>query len=673
MPVYHLFFVAVKKCVGVINFFIFVYYNKCCKSCFAGETEGREAVEFPENEERRIKQMPLTRSSKMKDVWRHPVGHDILQGYMVRTGRSERWPELFYIANAPLSIMDHLAGEGFVDMLLEMAAACPEAAGCVSSDRHIWWKEAVIYRIYVPSFMDSDHDGVGDLGGVLQRLPYLESLGVDVLWLNNLVPGEAEGGVTDYNSLDPDFGDPAQLRALIDAAHDRDMRVMMGLDIGATSSAHPWFQGALEGDEYRGYYFFRQGERDLPPNNWTRANSGKAWKWFPEISAWGLRLQGRKRMDLDWSNAAVRKEMASVLRHWLDEGLDGFYLGSAAVIEWDKLDANHAQAALAGFAGYERLGYGLRPLRCIRELRSEAATGGNTLIMAGLRGVGTGIAKMLTNDDNREMDMILDESHLTLKPHGRNEDMQVSLFDLRQYYLRWMEQYSCERWMTIFFESPGTPRLVSSVGAGGLYKNILAKLLGMWMTTLRGTPIIYQGEELGMANTRFSSVNELRDSASLYLFRELAEKMSESDALRRVLEVATDHAKIPFPWGAGKGAGFTGAVPWIRLGDDVENNNATVQMGDSRSVWRFYQRLLELRHQNPCLVYGSFNPVFVKNHRVFCYFRILGNEKWYVEMNLTERTVPRPGKIRTFQRLMLSNYDTPSRSLRPYEANLYLC
>lgn len=615
--------------------------------------------------------MPLSRSSKIKDVWHHPVGHDYLQRFLQQTGRSEWWPERPHIAYSPLAMLDRIAGPVFVDTLLEMAAACPEGTCGPAADRPVWWKEAVIYQVYPPSFMDSDHDGIGDIGGVLQRLPYIENLGADTLWLRGLLASGPDGAVTDYRQVNPDFGDEEDLERLLDAAHGRDIRVVIGFDISATSGEHPWLKSALEGGREQDFYFFQPGTADAPPNGWLRSSAERAWKWHPEVSAWGLRLGSGGRADLNWDNSDVRREMADTLRFWTEKGIDGFYLGSANFIS--KLDFREGGAFGAGRGGFERSGYGPRLHRYLRELRAEAGAGPDTLLLGEVRGIDTGIAKLLTDEERAELDMVVEESHLAPRPRGRTEEMRLSLYELRQYYIRWMEQYGEERWMSLIIETPGTPRLVSSVGAGPLFRAILAKQLAMWLLTLRGTPILYQGQELGLGNTRFSSARELRDAGSLRLYDELKAKLSEQDALRRVLAVAADHARIPIPWAAGPGAGFTGAEPWMRFGDDIEGGNAAAQTEDPRSVLRFYRRLIALRRETPCLVYGSFNAVFIRNRNVFCYFRILGGEKWYVEMNLTGRSISRPARILSSQKLMLSNYDAPARNLRPYEANLYRC
>lgn len=612
--------------------------------------------------------MPLTRRSRIKEAWRHPVGHDLLQNFLRQTGKTERWLDNPFVANASLQALDRMVEPGFCDMLLEMAAHGPENPSVQAPQRPAWWKEAVVYHIYLPSFMDSDHDGVGDLGGVAQRLPYLQSLGVDVLWLWPVVPQDARGNASAYDRLGEDAGGE-DFAHLLDAAHQRGMRVVLGLDIAATSDEHPWFVDAPNREEY---YVMRPGSPDAPPNNWSR-DGRSVWSWYPEEGAWGLHLGGRHKMDLNWDNAALRKEMAALLAGWAGAGVDGFFFGPVHLLSKSSYeDGSAAAGGVMGVLGYEKYAFGPRLHRYLRELR--AALPPNLVLAGEVRGAGTEMAKLFTADERGELDMILDGGHLV--PRGKTAllgDGRLDLADLKRYYLRWMEHYGTDNWMALFLEDSAGPRMVSRLGASPLYRAILAKLLGTMLLTLRGTPILYQGQELGIPNTRFAGVDELRDAASRQLYDELCEGQDRLSAFQRVAACAADNARTPMPWSSGAGAGFTGAVPWMRLPDGVDYLNAAAQMEDPNSVWRFYQRLLALRKASPCLVYGSFNPVFAKNNKVFCYFRILEGEKWYVEMNLTERQVSRPGRILRTQKLELSNYDMPAKALRAYEANLYRC
>lgn len=641
--------------------------------------------------------MIFTRNSKIKEAWKHPVGHDMLQQLSVQLGRSERWAENPLVANLPLKTLDRLnGGPAFVDALLELTAqpAAPAHAG--EAPPQSWWREAVFYRIYLPSFMDSDHDGVGDLGGVLQRLPYLERLGVDALWLQ--LPGgvPAPGGShAGFCQLDEDSGTLQDFGALASAAHNRNIKLVVGLDVAATGENHPWFRRLTEGEAEPNYYLLQKGSPEAPPNNWCRA-AAPAWRWLPQLEAWALCLHGRDEIDLNWDDAELRGQMAKVLKFWLGQGADGFYLGPVNWISKSSLeDGRPALPRATQPCGYEKYGHGPQVHRYLHQLRADAfaqtpapenqqaaapAPAQNGPLLAGeIRGVGTEVAKLFTSPRQQELDFVLDMGHLALHPakarKGKpaREEGHIALSELKQYYLRWMGQYGQHRLMALFLETPDTPRMLSRLGASPVYRAILAKLLGTLMLTLHGAPILYQGQELGLGNTRFSSVAELRDAAAIGLYHEAVERQGEAAALQQALAVTADHARTPMPWSAGPNGGFTGAQPWLRMPDGIEYLNAAAQLEDANSVLNHYQRLIALRKQNGALLYGSFNPVFVKNKKVFCYFRIHENEKWYVEMNLTEKEAPRPGRLLRTMRLTLSNYDAPARALRPYEANVYRC
>lgn len=615
--------------------------------------------------------MPLTRASRIKEAWRHPVGHDLLLNMIRQTGRAERWLEGPLVANLPLHYLDRFAGPGFADLVVEMAGSQPAHAAQTEAERPVWWKESVIYHIYPPSFMDSDHDGMGDLAGISQRLPYLERLGVDTLWLWPVLQESKQSrGTRDFMAIRQDLGEVEDLEALAAGAHARGMRLVLGMDITCTSDDHPWFRETLAG-ERSNFYILREGSPDAPPNNWTRGTAS-AWRWVPELKRWGLNLCGHRQMDLNWDNPELRAEMQKVLRFWAEKGVDGFVLGPVNLLSklaWD--DGNPVAAGALGGVGYEKYAYGPRLHRYLHELRDAAPA---PVLLAGeTRGVSTEMAKLFTGDCRGELDMVFDDSHLAARHRPRGDEGDLEPADLKKYYLRWMEYYGSQNWMSLFLEGPDMPRIVSRLGASALYRSILAKMLGTMMLTLRGTPVVYQGSELGLPNTRFNSAEELRSPTTLRRYREYCEKLPEREALQRVVQACCDHARTPMPWSPGETAGFTGAQPWMRLADGTDHLNTATQMDDASSVWNHYRQLIALRRRSPGLVYGTFNPVFVKNRRVFCYFRILEGEKWYVEINLTEREVPRPGRILASQKLALSNYDNPYRALRPYEANIYKC
>lgn len=619
--------------------------------------------------------MAFTANSKIRTVWQHPVGHDVLYALLCQLGYNERWVRNPLVGGLPLSALDRIAGAGFADMLLEMLNNEPRAPLPPPEDEpHTWWKEAVVYQIYPPSFMDSDHDGVGDLCGIVQRLPYLAKLGIDTICLwPVLEAAPALGRATrNFMQISPELGTLEDFETLVQAAAARGIKVLLGLDIMYTSDEHPWFQKALHqcSEEYQGYYFFQRGNPDAPPNNWGKGTSC-AWAWYPEVCSWGLRISGRNRMDLNWDNPEVRAQMGAVLQFWQKKGVDGFFLGSANLINKSSMRDGCPQISVGGLLGYEHYTCGARMHTYLQELRASLHNN-SALLVGEVRGVGTEMAKMFTSPQGEELDMVLDGTHL-LPRRIKGEEQPFSLYDLKRYYLRWIQHYGGQHWMSLFLETAETGRIISRVGASPVYRGMLAKLFATLQLTLRGTPVLYQGQELGLGNTRFTGIAELRDPAALRLYNEQRERLGEQAAFEAALHKTTDHARTPIPWSTGPRGGFTGAEPWLRLPDGIEHLNASAQMEDGASVWRHYQKLISLRKKNAALLYGSINPVFVNSKHTFCYFRIYEGKKWYVELNLSEKECVRPGRILPTHKLMLGNYETPARTLRPYEANLYKC
>ncbi len=619
--------------------------------------------------------MSFTRHSKIGEIWRHPVGHDILQSLLRKKKWHERWLNNMLVSNLSVAALDRVVGNGFADMLLDAIHAAPQQPTQHVEESKEWWKETVQYHIFLPSFMDSDHDGVGDIGGVIQRLPYLERLGVGALSIWPLLEPSPNQGVENFSEVAPQYGSNAQLQELIEAAHQRGIRVLLGIDIATTSLEHEWYRRALQEPDYQNHYVFYHGRPDTPPNNWSRKDGSSAWEWVPALNKWNLRLQAANKADLNWDNAVVREKMFDALNFWAALGADGFYFGSVNQLNISTLESgNFLAAQMLGVCGYEKFSNRPRGHRYLRQLRRRVK-GDVPLFLAGeAAGAGTETMKLFTAPQRKELDMTWDSCLLFGAAAGDcGDDARVYLTDIRDYYIRWTVRYGEENWLNLAVENATTSRILSRVVAAPLYRNIIAKLLATMMLTLRGVPVIYQGQELGMTNTRFCSAKELRDETSLKQYQTLRGEMDEGRAFQRVVHATPDHCRTPMPWSLAPNAGFTGAKPWIRMPDDVQRLNVATQMQDPSSVWHFHKELIALRSRYQSLCYGDIKIVFRRNKRVFCYFRALENEKCYVEMNLTDKEVARPGSISKTQALLLSNYDKPCKTLRPYEANIYLC
>lgn len=612
--------------------------------------------------------MAMTVESRLKDVWQDPIGRNALLNLDHYLLKNEGVSIRRLSGNAPLYKIDYLAGDGFSEKLVafmnrENRDYLEEGADTDPT----WWKEAVIYQIFLPSFMDADHDGFGDFAGVIQRLPYLERIGVNTLWLAPFIYSglRSDRSASDFETPYPDFGDIDDFERLAEAAHMHGMRIVIGLDISSTSDEHPWFQAALKDpkSKWYQYYDFCAGTEQSPPNNWGKNQKG--WKWYPEIQAWALRMLGGNRMQLNWENPQVRQEIADVLSFWCGKGVDGFCLGSFSIIAKNSFqDGMPCFASSAGVVGYEYCAYNPDVHKYLADLRKNIKVDKEPLLIGSTAGMTPIFAGSFTGERTKELDMILDLSHLLGKvnPVSSEEQERVSLLSLKHYYIDWMSEYGVNRWMSLAFGNSKLPRIVSRVGVSSVYRSIAAKLLATMQFTLRGTPIVYQGEELGLPNLQMEDALEENDAGS-----------DGIATMQAIMRDGVDYARGPMPWATGVNGGFTGADPWISLMDGIDHLNVNTQLENTKSVLNYYCKLIALREQNPVLIYGEFKPVFVRSKRLFCYFRILDNEKWYVEMNLTDKVVRRERGLTSNLRLVASNYDYFSKRLRPYEANIYRC
>jgi oligo-1,6-glucosidase len=621
----------------------------------------------------------LTRNSRIREVYAHPVGRDIIRKVLLMAGRSDRLVRNPLIGGIKLKLLTKLPGgkldEGFIDALLAILNGEPDVPRDGGGDARAWWKEAVFYQIYPRSFRDSNGDGIGDLRGITEKLDYLKALGVDAVWLSPVYdsPNDDNGyDIRDYRRIMAEFGTMEDFDALLAGIHARGMRLIMDLVVNHTSDEHEWFKKAVgePGSKYRDYYIFR-GE----PNNWASLFSGGAWRYIEERNQYALHLFSKKQMDLNWENPDVRSDVRELVHWWLNKGVDGFRMDVVNFISKREglPDGNAMIGALTGFTGMEHYFYGPRLHEYLRELKEKAFAPFGAFSVGETPGIGMEMSKLLTDDYRGELDMVFNFDQLETPGHDRFDDYRYDLNYYKKYITDWMENYGGHSWMSLFFDNHDNPRMLSKVDPDPQYRIVLAKLLATIQLTLRGTPFIYQGQELGMANAAFASMNALRDVESLNLYNELLKKMSASDAFKKVLAGTRDHSRTPMQWTDGVCGGFSEGKPWIDGGSDYKTCNAAAQAGDRDSVLNHYRALTALRKTHPALVYGGVRIVHKKEKNLFAYWRADESEAFYIECNLSReprkrKAVP-PGSLR-----LLSNYpDAPEKLLRPYEALVWRC
>ena len=619
----------------------------------------------------------LTDNNCVKDIYTNPIGQDIINKLLLQMNISKKVITNPIIGNLKLKTLQKLLkkqmGEGFVDTLLILLNSEPDVP--YTDDvpiRKAWWKEAVFYQIYPRSFKDSNGDGIGDLQGIITKLDYIKELGIDAIWLSPIYdsPNDDNGyDIRDYRKIMTEFGTMEDFDLLLKKVHSYGMRLIMDLVVNHTSDEHEWYQKAIHepDSKYGDYYIFRD-----KPNNWTSFFSGSAWNYVEERGEYALHLFSKKQMDLNWENEAVRDEIHEMVNWWLEKGVDGFRLDVINYISKRSglPDGNQTIGKLMEYYGVEHYFYGPRLHEYLRELKEKAFIPHNAFSVGETPGTGMEMSKLLTGDYRNELDLVFSFDHLETPGHTRFDDYQYDLNYLKEYMIDWMENYGNHCQPSLFFENHDNPRMISKINPDSRYRVVISKLLAVIQLTLRGTPFIYQGQELGMVNQRFKSIDQLRDVESLNLYDKLCKTMNREDAFYKVLAGTRDHARTPMQWNNQKYAGFSEQKPWIMMDDDYKDCNAEAQLKDETSTLRFYQNMIALRKEHSVIYYGDviFTNKKVKN--LFTYYRKNDVEAIYIECNLSPHTIKRK-KMPEGKRL-LSNYsNTLPAMLRPYETVIW--
>lgn len=614
----------------------------------------------------------LTMRNTVGDLLRHPIGADLIEKVLLQMGASSKWVDNALVRRMRLSTLHRLTRSRMdvVPSLLDMLNRCADISRAPSGApvTKAWWKEAVVYQVYPRSFLDTDGDGVGDIPGILQKLDYLQALGVDALWLSPVYdsPFDDNGyDIRDYERIAAQFGTMRDMERLIEELHGRGMRLIMDMVLNHTSDEHAWFAGAVNGIEpYVDYYISAPYRDDTPPNNWTSVFGGGAWKHVGD--RWWLHLFSPKQMDLNWKNGRMRSELYAMMNRWLDKGVDGFRFDVINLISKTEglPDGNAAIGAMMGYTGAEHYFFGPELQTRLREMRGQTYGPRGAMSVGEMPGVGKRANRLLTAEDRGQLDMSIRFEHLENPGKSRFDDYAYNLTFLKRQVLSEADaDNAC--WNAWYWENHDNPRMISKIEKDASLHPPLGKLLALWLLTLRGTPFIYQGQELGMVNAGFASISELRDIESLRMYREFCRSMPEREAWSKVLAGSRDHGRVPMPWNGGINHGFTAGEPWIRMGSGTDS--AERQEADASSLLHFYRRAIALRKKHAALVYGDFRCL--RGHKdTFVYERADERECFVVQLNLTRS--PKPLQ-RVGGELLLGNYDGEAARLRPYEARLY--
>ena len=538
----------------------------------------------------------------------------------------------------------------------------------MAEQKNKWWKSAVIYQIYPKSFQDSNGDGIGDLRGIIQRLDYLENLGIDAVWLSPVYrsPQDDNGyDISDYQDIDPMFGTMQDMEHLICEAKKHNIRIIMDLVLNHTSDEHRWFQEAKKSCEnpYHDYYVWRDGEEGILPNDMKACFGGSAWEWVPEVKQYYFHQFSVKQPDLNWENSKVRQEIYEMIYWWIDKGIGGFRLD---VIDQIAKEPDHRITC-----------NGPRLHEFIREMSKTVFQKEDLITVGEAWGANTENAKLYSNPDGSEFSMVFQFEHIGLDQQVGKEKWDLaplSLLSLKKALSRWQKALDGCGWNSLFWDNHDLPRIVSRWGNDKEYRIESAKMLAILLHGMQGTPYIYQGEELGMTNVRYP-ISEYRDIEILNMYQERkALGYPKSEIMESIYAKGRDNARTPMQWDQSANAGFSMGRPWIQVNPNYMEINANEELNDPESVFMCYKTLIALRKKYPVFVDGHFELLCSEDETFFAYTRENEQEKMYVICNFYGNKAVFPEE-RDWEHmeLLYSNYKTEidSSYYQPYEARIY--
>jgi len=559
-----------------------------------------------------------------------------------------------------------------------------------------WWKSAVVYQIYPRSFADGNGDGIGDLPGITSRLDHLAALGVDVVWLSPVYPSpqdDAGYDISDYQDIDPTFGTLADFDALLHALHERGIRLVMDLVVNHTSDEHPWFveSRAARDSPKRDWYWWRPARRGMragdpgaEPTNWRSFFSGPTWELDPATGEYYLHLFSRKQPDLNWENPEVREAVYTMMRWWLDRGVDGFRMDVINMISKDPaLPDGHELGGGPYGDGSPHFICGPRIHEFLQEMHREVFAGrpDRLLTVGEMPGVTVEEARLFTDPARGEVDMVFQFEHVQLDQGATKWDVRpLALRDLKASFGRWQAGLADVGWNSLYWNNHDQPRVVSRFGDDGEHRVRSAKLLGTLLHLHRGTPYVYQGEELGMTNAPFAGLDDFRDIESLNRYAEATALGDPPEHVLATLRAMTrDNARTPMQWDDSPHAGFTTGEPWIGVNPNHREVNARAALADEDSVLHHYRRLIALRHDEPAVAHGDFTMLLGDHEQVYAFTRRHAGTALLVVANVSgaPATVELPdAAVWRDAELLLPNVPDPAPvaarlTLEPWEARIH--
>ena len=552
-----------------------------------------------------------------------------------------------------------------------------------------WWQESVVYQIYPRSFNDSNGDGIGDIKGIIEKLDYLKDLGIDVIWLSPVYksPNDDNGyDISDYQDIMDEFGTMEDFDNLLKKAHEKGIKILMDLVVNHTSDEHKWFIESKKSvsNEYRDYYIWKEGKNNKAPNNWGSIFGGSAWQLDEETGMYYLHLFSKKQPDLNWENEAVRKEIYDMMNWWLEKGVDGFRMDVISMISKNQEfpDGETHGGELGDFGPYSI--HGPRVHEFLKEMNKEVLSKYDVMTVGETAGVTIDEAKKYAGFETGELNMVFQFEHMDVdaNKHYKWNDKKPKLTDLKKIMGKWQTDLEGSAWNSLFWNNHDQPRVVSRFGDDKKYWEKSAKMLATCLHMMQGTPYIYQGEEIGMTNIHFNTIDEYNDIESINAYNDLvgSGKVDNDTMMNYLRYKSRDNARTPMQWDDTVNGGFTKGTPWMTVNPNHTEINTQKQVNDKNSIFNYYKKLISLRKEHEIIVYGSYRPYLEESEEIFSYTRTLNNKILLTTCNFTQKELDFkvPVDLEDKERkILISNYDNAnlndnSFKLRPYEAIVYM-
>ena len=549
-----------------------------------------------------------------------------------------------------------------------------------------WWKESVIYQIYPRSFKDSNGDGIGDLRGVIQKLDYLKKLGINVIWLSPIYksPNDDNGyDISNYRDIMDEFGTLADFDLLLNEAHKREIKIVMDLVVNHTSDEHKFFVESRKSvdNKYRNYYIWKKGKGNQPPNNWQSFFSGSAWQYDKTTDMYYLHLFSKKQPDLNWENVNVRNSVFSMMSWWLDKGIDGFRMD---VINMISKDQRFPDSTAPDKSPNQFVVDGPRVHEYIQEMNRKVLSKYDIMTVGETANVDIKNALKFVGEDRHELNMVFEFEHVDLGAgeDGKWSNLPFKLTQLKNIFTKWQNEMEKGGWNSLYWDNHDQPRAVSRFGNDKEYWKKSAKMLGTCIHMMKGTPYVYQGEEIGMTNVYFDSIDDYKDIETINAYNELVnvKKRNPEKVMEGIHARSRDNARTPMQWDDGRNAGFTDGTPWIKVNPNYKNINVKNEIDDPDSIFNYYRKLIQIRRENPVVVYGKYDLILKEDEQIFAYTRTFEDKKLLVICNFTGDNpifnLPANIKYSKVKRL-INNYEIENDNinrfeLKPYEARVYM-